>query len=297
MRKNQFYITKEAERFYNRKESLRIWKIGKRGNFERKSKAFNLTLARKIKVKKKRVGIAGDAVIYLIDGAQIRNLFDDDFTMGGHGYRYMYIPEDEIWIEKSLAQNERRFVIWHEYLERRLMQKGATYNAHDIASRFEITLRKGDVFVLPVMAYYQKAYYACGPAALKMVLDFLGFDFSEKELSKLAKTTLKKGTDAKDLSAVAKKLKCSVLWKQGWSASEAKKYILEGKPIIANFQQEPKYGEGHYAVIIGFTKKEEFILADPALYRGFKKIKIDKFMKQWYELEDKTKREGIAIWR
>jgi len=38
-------------------------------------------------------------------------------------------------------------------------------------------------------------------------------------------------------------------------------------------------------------------LADPAFDEGFRKIKINKFMKQWYELEDDTRREGIVIFK
>lgn len=297
MKKPLFYNSKEAEKFYNAKEKLRVWKIGDSDKFEKKSKTLNKKIRRQVTFKKQLLRKIGDTVIYSVDGEVIRNKVDDDFTMGGHGYRYLYIPIDEIWIEKSLARSERQFVIWHEYLERRLMQKGMTYDVHDVASRFEIILRKGDAIVLPVMAYRQSVPYSCGPAALKIVLEFLGTSLSEKELMRRAKTTFKNGTDPINLVLAVKTLGYKVVWKQNWTANEVKKMILDGQPIICNFQFTPKYGEGHYAVIIGFTKNREFILADPAFNDGFRKIKINKFMKQWYELEDGTRREGIVIFK
>ena len=102
---------------------------------------------------------------------------------------------------------------------------------------------------------------------------------------------------SKNLVLAAKALGYKVIWKQNWTADKVKKIILGGQPVICNFQFAPKYGEGHYAVIIGFTKSGEFILADPAFDEGFRKIKINKFMKQWYELEDDTRREGIVIFK
>ena len=297
MKKPLFYNSKEAENFYNTKEKLRIWKIGNSKKFEKKSKAFNKKISQQIIFKKQILQKIGNATVYAVDGEAIRNKIDDDFTMGGHGYRYLYIPIDEIWIEKSLARSERQFVIWHEYLERRLMQKGMTYDVHDIASSFEIILRRGDAIALPIMAYRQGAPYSCGPAALKIVLEFWGTSLSEKELMRRAKTTSKNGTDPKNLVLAAKALGYKVIWKQNWTADKVKKIILGGQLVICNFQFAPKYGEGHYAVIIGFTKSGEFILADPAFDEGFRKIKINKFMKQWYELEDDTRREGIVIFK
>ena len=105
---------------------------------------------------------------------------------------------------------------------------------------------------------------------------------------------VEKGTDAKGIVSAAKKLGFKVIWKQGWTIEEIKKSLKKGIPIIVNFQLAHKKGEGHYAVIIGFTKNE-FILSDPHSNFSYRKVDIKTFMEHWYELEDNTKREGIAL--
>lgn len=44
----------------------------------------------------------------------------------------------------------------------------------------------------------------CGPASLKIVLDYYGIDKSEAELAKLCGVTKKLGTDDKKMAGVAK---------------------------------------------------------------------------------------------
>ena len=54
-----------------------------------------------------------------VDGTEIRNHVDIDFTEGGHGYHYDYIPKDEIWVE---SEKDRECTMVHEFVER-LVQK------------------------------------------------------------------------------------------------------------------------------------------------------------------------------
>lgn len=54
----------------------------------------------------------------------------------------------------------------------------------------------------------------CGPASLKMVLDYYGFSMGEKELAELSDMTLEKGTSAEDLAKAAKRLGFNVFLKK-----------------------------------------------------------------------------------
>lgn len=60
--------------------------------------------------------------ILLVDGTQIRDSEDIDFTEGGNSARYGYIPEDEIWIEQSLPLEDQAATIIHEITEKHLME-------------------------------------------------------------------------------------------------------------------------------------------------------------------------------
>jgi hypothetical protein len=84
--------------------------------------------------------------VWLIDGSLARTYYKTDYTEGGHGYVYRWVPHNEIWIEKDLHKDEFPFMVAHEYTELRLMRdKGIEYDrAHDISSRVEYHLRKRD---------------------------------------------------------------------------------------------------------------------------------------------------------
>jgi hypothetical protein len=82
---------------------------------------------------------------WLIDGNMARSWYKTDYTEGGHGYVYRWVPKNEIWIEKDLHPAEIPFILAHEYLELRLMRdRGVEYDpAHAICSKMEFALRKG----------------------------------------------------------------------------------------------------------------------------------------------------------
>jgi hypothetical protein len=82
--------------------------------------------------------------VWIVDGNVVRSLYKTDYTEGGHGFVYPWVPIDEIWIEESLDPRELPFIIAHEYIERRLMRdlKLDYDTAHEICSRVEFQLRK-----------------------------------------------------------------------------------------------------------------------------------------------------------
>ena len=81
--------------------------------------------------------------VWIVDGRLVRSAFDIDFTEGGHEHVYEFVPPNEIWIDNDLASTERKFVLYHELHERKLMATGWTYaKAHDDANRMESYYRR-----------------------------------------------------------------------------------------------------------------------------------------------------------
>jgi hypothetical protein len=82
--------------------------------------------------------------VWVVDAALVRSLYKTDYTEGGHGYVYRWVPKGEIWIEHTLDYRELPFIVAHEYLELRLMRDARLdYDtAHAICSKVEFKLRK-----------------------------------------------------------------------------------------------------------------------------------------------------------
>src|SRR5207249_5041677 len=83
---------------------------------------------------------------WLVDGNMVRSWYKTDYTEGGHGYVYRWVPKQEIWVEWAVDRRELPFIVAHEYLELRLMRDaGVEYDpAHEICSTVEFELRKND---------------------------------------------------------------------------------------------------------------------------------------------------------
>ncbi len=86
----------------------------------------------------------GPVEVWIVDGNVVRSYYKTDYTEGGHGYVYPWVPRPQIWIEDGVDRREIPFIISHEYLERRLMrdEKLDYDTAHEICSKFEFKLRK-----------------------------------------------------------------------------------------------------------------------------------------------------------
>ena len=91
------------------------------------------------------LGVLQDWKVYLVNGKLVRNQMYVDFTLGGHGYRYCFIPRSEIWIDNAVVLAERPYIKVHEGVEVVVMVKTPLqYDAaHAEATRVEVLLRGG----------------------------------------------------------------------------------------------------------------------------------------------------------
>jgi hypothetical protein len=92
--------------------------------------------------RRRRLGAAGPRAVWLVDGSAVRGQHDLDFTLGGHGFRYRFIPRAEIWLDDAVVAGERPAILHHELVEVELMAAGMRYaEAHDRASAAERRFR------------------------------------------------------------------------------------------------------------------------------------------------------------
>jgi hypothetical protein len=207
MAKPKVFLPPEMAGLYEKHEKMEISRVTSiKRHHERSQRYLRRHSPKRFRLKK--VTRLPGATVWLVDGPVIRREVDVDFTMGGHGYRYLFIPLGEVWIDNANARGEDLWpTIWHEYFERFLTRNGMYYEtAHRYACRLEIMLRDGKTFELPVGTFSQRKDGFCAPAALKIYLNYLGRNFSELYLARLCKTTVEKGTDPVDIAAAARRL-------------------------------------------------------------------------------------------
>jgi hypothetical protein len=80
--------------------------------------------------------------VWIVNGRLVRSAFDVDFTAGGHDHVYEFVPENEVWIDDDIEEEERPYVLLHELHERNRMAHGWPYSkAHAESSELEYRCR------------------------------------------------------------------------------------------------------------------------------------------------------------
>lgn len=84
--------------------------------------------------------------IWVVLGTFVRDNYDVDFVMGGHGLVYAkYIPKDEIWLEDMARSEDDALDLAHEIVEYILIKYGPLKNydkAHEATAVIEGLCRK-----------------------------------------------------------------------------------------------------------------------------------------------------------
>jgi ABC-type bacteriocin/lantibiotic exporter with double-glycine peptidase domain len=141
----------------------------------------------------------------------------------------------------------------------------------------------------------------CGPASLKIVLDYYGIEKSEKELAKLCKVDKDLGTDDKNIKRVAEQLGFKAIIKNNSSFKDIEKWLDKKVPVIVDWftkgrqeYSESEVADGHYSVVAGLDDKYIY-LQDPEIGR-IRKLKRNDFMRVWFDFGGEyIKANGLII--
>lgn len=98
----------------------------------------------------------------------------------------------------------------------------------------------------------------CGPAVLKMVLEYYGIQKSEEELAELAGTSPKLGTDDKGIKRALESFGLKVIIKNGSSFEDIQEWLDKKVPVIVDWftrgradYDDSAVPDGHYSVVVG----------------------------------------------
>jgi len=123
----------------------------------------------------------------------------------------------------------------------------------------------------------------CGPASLKMVLEYWGIEKSEKEIALACNHTYEYGCQGEDMVIAAKKFGFDALIKNNSNIQELKKYVDLGIPVIIDWFCGD-IPDGHSSVVVKVDDKNVYIL-DPWL-EDMRIIKINDFVRCWFDFRE-----------
>lgn len=137
----------------------------------------------------------------------------------------------------------------------------------------------------------------CGPASLKMVLEYWGVNKSEEEVAATCNRDPEIGTNDVVLKKAAESYGLKVEIENDASFSSIQSWLNRRVPVIVNWftggrsdYDDQEVPDGHYSVVVGLDDTHIY-LQDPEIGR-LRKLERDDFMKVWFDF----KGEYITSW-
>lgn len=149
----------------------------------------------------------------------------------------------------------------------------------------------------------------CGPASLKIVLEYYGVEKTEQELAKLCGVRNDLGTNEQGLKVAAEQLGFTVEIKNECTFEDIEQWLNRNVPVIVNWftrgrtdYTDSDVADGHYSVVAGLDG--DFIyLQDPEI-GSMRKLGREDFMTVWFDFtgeyikpDELVIRQSIAVYR
>jgi len=146
----------------------------------------------------------------------------------------------------------------------------------------------------------------CGPASLKMVMDYYGVSVSEKEIARVAGSTRERGTSIRGLIRAARRFGFEAIFRKDASLKDLEYFIDKKIPVIVDWFDRDG---GHYSVVVDINKRK-VVLMDPALrkillYVRRRVLTRELFYSLWFDFpykfirtpKDLVLRAMLVIWK
>lgn len=141
----------------------------------------------------------------------------------------------------------------------------------------------------------------CGPASLKILLNYYGIDKTEKELAEMAGWDRDLGIDDKGIKRTAESLGFKVKIKNYSNFKDIEKWLKKDVPVVVTWftrgrsdYPDSETADGHNSVVTGLDDKFIY-LQDPEIGK-IRKIKRYDFMRVWFDFKgDYIKKNELII--
>ena len=138
----------------------------------------------------------------------------------------------------------------------------------------------------------------CGPASLKIVMDYYGVQKSEQEIAKRCRRNPKLGTTDTSIKKTAESYGFKVEIKNKANFTDIQRWLKRGVPVIVDWftpgrldAPASEMPDGHSSVVMGLDKKNIY-LQDPEI-GAMRTIKREDFLRVWFDF----KGEKIISWK
>lgn len=138
----------------------------------------------------------------------------------------------------------------------------------------------------------------CGPASLKIVLDYYGVQRNEREIAERCGRNSKLGTNDVLIKRAVKFYGFNVEIKNKANFTDIQKWLNKGVPVIVNWftrgrkdYNNSKVPDGHYSVVMELDRKNIY-LQDPEI-GAMRTIKREDFLRVWFDF----KKEQMTSWK
>ncbi len=130
----------------------------------------------------------------------------------------------------------------------------------------------------------------CGPASLKMVLDYYGVEKDEKEIAEKCGRDPKLGTDDVSIKKAAENYGFKVEIQNEAAFEDIQHWLDKKVPVIVNWftrgrsdYDDSEVPDGHYSVVVGLDK-ENIYLQDPEIGK-MRTLDRNDFMRVWFDFK------------
>ena len=161
--------------------------------------------------------------------------------------------------------------------------------------------------MLAVPHHRQQTNYTCGPACLRMVLEYHGRTLSEDTLTRRTGATPEDGLSPAGIARFLRRSRYSHKQQQRMTLSLLSTYLERGWPVIVAYQAWPhkpsqtdlgrSWDHGHYSVVV-CIRDARVCLVDPSSRRKRRWLDADKFIASWRDIENSGRiyrRWGVAV--
>lgn len=143
--------------------------------------------------------------------------------------------------------------------------------------------------MLALRHFRQCRAYTCGPACLRMVLDYYGQAVTEADISDAVGCNSEDGTPPPKMARYLRKRGFVARSRSGRNLADIKADIKRGLPVIIAYQAWAQgvdlantLDHGHYSVIVGIGR-DRVTLADPSAKTKRIHIPIQDFLARWHD--------------